>query len=112
MSSNNIVPLSNKSDAPSEKVKKASGDLDYIENTLVTTIDTVGKNENQNKMWWGKPKLVLFQKKKKYRHSLQNREITNIKKTVPTSKKINPTHLTQYIKQGLLQELIYLIKLL
>ena len=31
-------------------------------------------------------------------------------KTVPTSKKINPTHLTQYITQGLLQELIYLIK--
>ena len=31
---------------------------------------------------------------KKYRHSQQNREITNIKKTVPTSQK-NSTHLTQ-----------------
>ena len=36
-------PLPKKSDAPSEKVKKASGDLDDIKNMLVTTIDTVDK---------------------------------------------------------------------
>ena len=32
-----------KSDAPSGKVKKSSGDLDYIEKPLVTTIDTFDK---------------------------------------------------------------------
>ena len=32
-----------KSDAPSEKVKKTSGDLDDIKKPLVTTIDTVVK---------------------------------------------------------------------
>ena len=32
-----------KSDAPIEKFEKSSGDLDYIKNPLVTTIDTVEK---------------------------------------------------------------------
>ena len=36
-------PLPDKSYAPSEKVKKASGNLDDIENMLITTIDTVDK---------------------------------------------------------------------
>ena len=35
--------LPNKSDAPSEKVKNSSGDLDDIKKVLVTTIDTVEK---------------------------------------------------------------------
>ena len=41
MSSNIIGSLPRKSDAPSEMVIKASGDLNYIEKPLVTTIDTV-----------------------------------------------------------------------
>ena len=36
-------PFPKKSDAPSEKVEKASGDLDDIEEPVVTTIDTVEK---------------------------------------------------------------------
>ena len=43
MSSNIIEPLPKKSDAPSEKVKKASGDLDGIKKPLVNTIDIVDK---------------------------------------------------------------------
>ena len=36
MSSNIIGPVPKKSLAPSEKVEKASGDLDYIEDPVVT----------------------------------------------------------------------------
>ena len=36
-------PFPKKSDTPSEKVEKASGDLDDIEEPVVTTIDTVEK---------------------------------------------------------------------
>ena len=43
MSSNTIGPLPNKSDTPSEKVRKASGDMDDIKKALVTTIETVFK---------------------------------------------------------------------
>ena len=52
-------------------VKKYSGDLDDIKNPLVPnnetvdkdgTIDTVDKKVNQNRMWWKKPSLLLFQK--------------------------------------------------
>ena len=43
MSSNIIGRSPKKSDAPSEKVEKLSGDLDDIENPLVTTIDIVDK---------------------------------------------------------------------
>ena len=39
MSSNIIGPLPKKSDAPSEKVEKASGYLDDIEKPLVDTIE-------------------------------------------------------------------------
>ena len=43
MLSNIIGPLPKKSDAPIEKIQKASGDLDDIEESLVTNIDTVEK---------------------------------------------------------------------
>ena len=43
MPSNIFGPLPKKSDAPSEKVEKSSGDLDDIEESLVTNIDTVEK---------------------------------------------------------------------
>ena len=41
MSSNTIGPSPKKYDTPSEKVRKASGDLYDIKKALVTTIDTV-----------------------------------------------------------------------
>ena len=43
MSSITIGSFPNKSDNPSERVIKASGDLDDIKKALVTTIDTVVK---------------------------------------------------------------------
>ena len=43
VSSNIIGPLPNKSENPSEKVKKTSGDLDHTKNSLVFTNDTVVK---------------------------------------------------------------------
>ena len=71
MSSNTIGPLPNKYDNPSDKVRKASEDLDDIKKALVTTIDTVvkevttdtvDKKGNQNLMWWEKLSLLLFHK--------------------------------------------------
>ena len=43
MSSNTIVPLPKKSDAPSEKFRKSSRDLDDIKKEFVTTIDAIVK---------------------------------------------------------------------
>ena len=43
MSSNNIGPLPKKYDNPSEKVRKASGYLNYIKKALVPTIDMIVK---------------------------------------------------------------------
>ena len=43
MCSNISDPLPNKSDNPSEKVRKISGDLDETEKSLVTTTETVVK---------------------------------------------------------------------
>ena len=46
MSSNISDPFPKKSDNPSEKVIKTSGDLDEIEKALVTTTETVVKEGN------------------------------------------------------------------
>ena len=46
MSSNISDPLPKKSDNPSEKVRKTSGDLDDTEKALVPTTDTVVKEVN------------------------------------------------------------------
>ena len=43
MSSNTIGPLPKESDNPSEKVRKASEDLDDTKQALVSTIDAVVK---------------------------------------------------------------------
>ena len=48
MSSNISDPFPNKSDNPSEMVRKKSGDLDKTEKTLVTTIDTVFQEGNND----------------------------------------------------------------
>ena len=70
MSSNISDPLPNKSDNPSEKVRKTSGDLDDTEKALVPTTDTVLKELNtdmvdkkirKNLIWWSKPSLLIFQ---------------------------------------------------
>ena len=63
----------------------------------------------QNKMWFRKPTHLLFQQKKTETVHKTDKPQTP-KGKVPTSKKINLSHLTQYINQGLPQELIYLIK--
>ena len=82
-----------KSDTPREKVKKASGDLYDIENPLVATIDTFDKKGNK-KSGGGSQHLSYFRKNKT--DTVDKTEKSQIsKKTVPTSKKINPTHLTQ-----------------
>ena len=62
MSSNIIVPLPKKSDAPSEKVEKESGDLDDTKEPLVTNIDTVYKEGKSRKMWLKKPTHLICQK--------------------------------------------------
>ena len=46
MSSHIIGTLPNKLYSPSERVEKSSGNLDYMKNPLVTTIDTVEKKVN------------------------------------------------------------------
>ena len=42
-------PLSKKLDAPSERVKKTSGDLNETKTLLVATIETVGKKGRSEK---------------------------------------------------------------
>ena len=46
MASNISDPLKNKSDNPSEKVRKTSGNLDETKKALVTTNDMVVKEGN------------------------------------------------------------------
>ena len=46
MSSNTSDPFQNKSDDPSEKVRKTRGDLDETKNVLVTTTNPVVKEGN------------------------------------------------------------------
>ena len=46
MSSNISDPLPNRSDNPSEKVRKTSGDFDDNKKSFVTTTDTVSKERN------------------------------------------------------------------
>ena len=48
MSSNISDSLPNKSDNPGEKVRKKSGDFDNTKKALVTTTDTVVKEENSD----------------------------------------------------------------
>ena len=69
MSSNIIGPLPKKSYALNEKFEKASGDLDDIEEPLVTIIDTVDKEGKPRKMWLRKPTHLLCQKKRILTHS-------------------------------------------
>ena len=72
MPSNIIVPSPNKSDAPSERVEKLSGDLDHIEESLVTNIDTVDKEGKSRKMWLRKPTHLLYHKKTILTHSTKH----------------------------------------
>ena len=61
MSSNISDPLPNKSDDPSERVRKKSGDLDDTKNALVPTTYTVVKEVNTDmvdKQIIKKPNLV------------------------------------------------------
>ena len=61
MSSNISDPLPKKSDNPSEKVRKKSGDLYETKKALVTTTDTVvkeGKNDMVDKKMKIKPNVV------------------------------------------------------
>ena len=74
MSYNTIFPLPKEYDTLNEKVRKTSGDLDHTKQALVTTTNTVVKEQNteklkkkgdQNLMLWRKPSLLLFQKNRK-----------------------------------------------
>ena len=65
MSSNIIGPFPKKSDSPSEKVKKASGDLDDTKNPLVATIETVDKSsKSKQNVVWESNTYPLSEKKK------------------------------------------------
>ena len=67
------VPLPKKSDAPSERVKKESGDLDDIKNPLVATIHTVDKKGKSKQNFGGGSQHLSYFRKKDDRHSQQNR---------------------------------------
>ena len=56
MSSNTSDPFQNKSDDPSEKVRKTRGDLDETKNVLVTTTNPVVKEGNTDMVT--KPNVV------------------------------------------------------
>ena len=56
-----------------KRLKKASGDLDYIENTLVTTIDTVGKKWESKQNVVGEAKTCPVSEKKIQTQSTKQR---------------------------------------
>ena len=97
--------MPNKSDAPSEEIKKASGDWDEIKKLLVTTIgtvvkqgtiETVDKSGNNNLMWWRNPSLQ-FQQKRKFTQSTKQRNHKNPKNS-PFLKKNKPDTLNSIYK--------------
>ena len=88
-----------KSDAPSEKIKKPSGDLDHIKNLLVTTIGAVDKEgtiDMVDKNMKSKPNVVeesitsTILSKKKIDTVNKTEKSQTSKETVPTSKEIKP----------------------
>ena len=64
MSYNIIGPLPKKLDAPSENVEKASGDLDDIEEPLVTTIEKVDKEGKTRKIYGRVSQHISYNSKK------------------------------------------------
>ena len=85
----------NKSDAPSEQVKKALRDLDDIKKPLVTNfdtvdregpIDTVDKKVYKNLMRWTKPSILQFYQKMIFTQLKKQRNHKH-KKRVPSSPK-------------------------
>ena len=133
MSSNTIGPLSKKSDNPSKRVRKSSGDLDDTKKALVTNIDTVVKEvttDMVDKKSRTKPNVAeksitppISAKKKIYTfNKTEKSQASN--KTVDTHKSnktdkvksIDKSRSTQrtdtvntVMNQSLFQELIYLI---
>ena len=104
MSSNTIGPLSKKSDNPSKRVRKSSGDLDDMKKALVTNIDTVvkevttdmvDKKVEQNLMWRRNPSLLLFQQKRRFIHSTKQRNHKHQIKQLIHTKAIKLTKLNQ-----------------
>ena len=61
-------------------------------------------------MWLRKPPHLLYQQKRRFTKSTKQRNHKHPKKQSTLPKIIKPTHLTRQINQGLLQEIIYLIK--
>ena len=51
MSSNTIWTFPKEYDTPIEKFRKVSGDLDYTKKSLVTTPDTVVREENNDMVY-------------------------------------------------------------
>ena len=95
MSSNIIGPLPNKSDAPSEKVEKSSGDLYYIKNPVVNNIETVDKKGKSIKMWLRKPTHLLYHQKIILTQSTKQINNKHPKKQSISPRIIKLTHITQ-----------------
>ena len=82
MSSNTIGLLSKKYYTPSEKVGKTSGDLDDTKKVLVTTIDTVVKEETTDAVY----------KKRKTKPNVVEKSITS---PISEKKKIDTVNKTE-----------------
>ena len=95
MSYNIIGPLPKKSDAPSKNFEKASGGLDNIEDPLVTNIDTVDKEVESRKNVVEEANTSPLSENNNIDIVKKTEKSQTFKETFHTSKKINPTHLTQ-----------------
>ena len=102
-------PLPEKSYVPSGRVKKGTGDPNEIEKSLVTTIDTVDKKGKSNNNVVEEANTSTISKKNIGTVDKTDKSQTSRKYSL-LIKKINATHLTQWINQGLVKEIIYLIK--
>ena len=108
MSSNIIGPLPKKSNASSEKVKQESGSLDDIKNPLVNTIHTTYKKGKTKQNVVEEANTSPISEKKTDSVDKTEKSQTSKVKSLPPQK--NLTHSSQYKYQGLIKELIYLIK--
>ena len=82
------APFPNKSDAPSEKVKNSSGDLDGIENPLVNTIDRIRETIiSKQKIGGGSQHLSYFRKNKIDTFDKRDKSQTSKKYSLPPENK-------------------------
>ena len=95
---------------PSKKHKNDKDGASITPTTTKLTQLTKKGNQGEKKMWLRKPTHLLYHQKRILSQSKNQRNHKHPKKQLITPKTIKPIHLTKNRNQGLLQKLIYLLK--